>query len=203
MVEEETKMKPDETNPNLPSVDFTGKFNLVKLKEGREKDLWKIVCDLSAKNYNKKKPAGLLLVFGEFDKRDDGRVYGMLQVKSQNPVDTAIFVSDKKFTDRLYEMMQPPHDGAIIINHTGQMIGGDIMLSIEDYEVSVSDECGTRHVAAASFSKRKDVYATFTISEETYKARKFKDGNEDDIFDPVLLEEKKKEKEENGGDEDE
>jgi len=181
----------EENVDNLPSVDFANKLKMAS----REKECWEVVKKVAQNAFKAKEKIGLIVVLGYFD-RQGGCVKGMKQVKGTNPVDSLIWITGKAAPDMLTEWARPPHDGAIVVNHTGQIIGANIMLILESFDVESTDEYGMRHIAAASFSKREEVIATFTISEESGKARMFKDGREYSTEDPSVKKKKNEEDEE-------
>ena len=66
-----------------------------------------------------------------------------------------------------------------------QSFGSKIYLVVDDSSLEVPDGCGTRHISAASFSTRGDILAVFTLSEESFVVRTWKNGTFVEQFDPA------------------
>jgi hypothetical protein len=79
-------------------------------------------------------------------------------------------------------------EGAVIAEESGQILGGGIMLAIDNYKVAVPAGGFMRHVAAASTSLRTEVESVITLSEEANIARIFKNGKVAAEYDPAARE---------------
>lgn len=162
-----------------PHIDFSRQFNLgrenLAAELGIREVLLKISQDVLA---NKIDNVGAIIVLGSFE-RHGGKVYGMVQMSTKdNQVLPYINVENNQ--SEVYEYIvkfsSAPHDGAIIFEKTGQLLGVGVYLNIEHIGIDVPDGCGTRHRAAASVSTREDVISVFTLSEENNVFRIWKNG---------------------------
>ena len=96
-------------------------------------------------------------------------------------------VATMQRSDDVRALFEDGSDGAIVVNRNGQIIGGKIYLTVDSPSSEVPEGCGTRHISAASFSQREDVISVFTLSEETYVVRSWKDGEYVEQFSPEEL----------------
>ena len=80
-------------------------------------------------------------------------------------------------------------EGAVVADESGQILGGGIMLAIDNYGVEVPPGGFMRHTAAAATSLRKEVMAVITLSEENNIARVFQNGKVMSAYDPAAREE--------------
>ena len=128
---------------------------------------------------------GALIVIGDFS--SIGSVKGAIPPKV-NPFE-GLFLSagDKAFQKML---LQDPalEDGAVVVDTSGQVLGGRIYLLVDNPLVDVPEGCFARHRAAASASLRKDVEAVITLSEEQNVARVFRKGKVVEEYDPAVTE---------------
>jgi hypothetical protein len=128
---------------------------------------------------------GALIVIGDF--ASIGSVKGAIPPK-ENPFE-GLFLSagDKAFQKML---LQSPalEDGAVVVDKSGQVLGGRIYLLVDNPLVDVPEGCFARHRAAASASLRKDVEAVITLSEEKNVARVFRNGKVVEEYDPAVAE---------------
>jgi len=180
------------------SIDFSSKFALVKQKEKRSKRIYEVMCEIAteivAPSKKKKKDdaeltvapkQGLLIAYGKFD-RNNNVVDGMVQMKSvKSEQDVICWIQDEKIKEYLISKSENA-DGAIIVNHDGLVLASNIYLRVDYPTVELEEETATRHLTAMSFSKRDDVIATFTLSEETSKVRMYVDGKRQELFDPTI-----------------
>jgi DNA integrity scanning protein DisA with diadenylate cyclase activity len=164
-----------------PQVDYSYQFNLAR--ERAEKRIYSRLCALSAKLFKSKGKIGILVVLGKFDRYNDYQVPGMRQL-GNNGIQKYINVAFGQFEAEVDKIFESGDDGAIIINHNGQVLGTGIYLTVDDPSLEIPDGAGTRHISAASFSTREDVLATFTLSEETLTVRMWKDGSFTEQFRP-------------------
>jgi DNA integrity scanning protein DisA with diadenylate cyclase activity len=139
-----------------------------------EKKIFSLLRDIADESYKEGSRKGLLIVLGAFDAVPDAVVYGMRQI-GDSPIKKYLDVSGK-FTTDVDKLLKENHDGAIIVNKDGQILGAKIYLTVENPTLEVPDGTGTRHITAASFSLRDDVIAVFTLSEETGAARVWKNS---------------------------
>lgn len=164
------------TNRKAPHVDFSLQLGLVCDVETEQQiiDVLKSIVKPASSEIR----VGAIVVLGAFSK-NDGVVSGMVQMKPKtNPVENYLNINEHKeqAADFIITYSSPPHDGAIIVERSGQILGAGVYLDIEHPALELPDGCGTRHKAAASFSLRKDVHAVITLSEETGIVRVWKEG---------------------------
>jgi len=165
-----------------PTTDYSFQFNMAR--ERAEKKIYNILCTLTDKLYDKKqKEIGILVVLGTFDRYEDYKVPGMRQL-GKNTIQKYINVAFGQFEEDITKIFESGDDGAIIINHNGQILGTGIYLMVTNPLLDIPDGAGTRHISAASFSTRQDVIATFTLSEESLIVRIWKDGAFTDQYRP-------------------
>jgi len=166
-----------------PTVDFSIQFQLATNNETIERSVVAALRGFARDSESGKiEKTGSIVVIGDFLKHGP-EIGGLIQMKPrESPVESVIDVSTKEGTDFLLKYSKQPHDGAIIVDTTGQIIGAGIYLIIDDPTLDVPDDCGTRHKAAASFSNRDDVVSVITLSEETSAVRVWKDGRPSQVF---------------------
>jgi len=164
-------------NDGAPHVDFSMQFNFAKNSEKVEEKIFNILKNIVDQiAQSKLESLGALIVFGDFETHGPV-VQGMVQMKpKQNPIESLKMIDTSHGIDCLIEYSQAPYDGAVVVDRTGQIIGAGIYLVVDDPLLDTPEDCGTRHKAAASFSKRNDVISVLTLSEETNVARIWKDG---------------------------
>ena len=167
----------------MSSIDFSYQFNAARDYQKVEKVIFSILSDISKENYKKSKNIGLIIVLGTFDKSDDHHVSGMRQI-GVNPIQKYMNLCDDTFSKDIFSLFREGSDGAIIVNRNGQIIGSKVYLVVDDSSLDVPDGCGTRHISAASFSTREDIIAVFTLSEESFVVRTWKNGTFVEQFDP-------------------
>ena len=179
----ETDSQSKDTVRKISHIDFSYQFNAAKDYKKVEKKIFTLLCEISKETYKKQKNTGLIIVLGTFDKSDDHIVSGMRQI-GINPVQKYLNICEDAFTKDIFSMLREGSDGAIIVNRNGQIIGSKIYLVVDDSSLEVPDGCGTRHISAASFSTRDDILAVFTLSEESFVVRTWKNGTFVEQFDP-------------------
>ena len=172
-----------ENTRKISHIDFSYQFNAARDFQKVEKKIFALLCDISKETFKKQKNTGLIIVLGTFDKSDDHTVYGMRQI-GVNPIQKYIKICEESFERDVSSLMREGADGAIIVNRNGQIIGSKIYLVVDDSSLDVPDGCGTRHISAASFSTREDIIAVFTLSEESFVVRTWKNGTFVEQFDP-------------------
>lgn len=152
----------------LSSIDFSYQLDLANYIPDIEACIINILS--SFKNLG-----GSIVVIGDFGKNQP--VKGMLQMKPKtNPVSKFLDVQSDNGKLFIKKYSLPPYDGAIVVNSTGQILGAGVYLEVLNPTLDIPDSCGTRHKAAASFSKREDVHSVITLSEESGVIRVWKDG---------------------------
>jgi len=179
----------DKTAEFVPHVDFSFQFSAEREFNKVEKKIFTQMCKISQESFLKKNRLGLIIVLGCFDNNENHMVKGMRQI-GVNPIQKYLNISNANFDDDITNLFLQNHDGAYIVNRTGQLLGAKIYLTVEKH-LEVPDGCGTRHITAASFSTKKNVLAVFTLSEETCIVRTWKDGNFVDQFLPEETHDKK------------
>ncbi len=166
-----------------PHVDFTFQFTSAREYQKIEKKILHQLCAVAEESHKSSNKIGLLIVWGNFNYSTDNHVYGMRQI-SINPIQKYLNISSESSKEEISELLREGLDGAIIINNDGQVLGSKIYLIVENPILEIPEGTGTRHISAASFSKREDVMAVFTLSEETSVVRVWKDGVPEEKFNP-------------------
>lgn len=161
----------EKTKSYSPSVDFSYQFNIGREKV--EKKIFSYLCDISKKLYITGKKTGVLIVLGSFD--SDTHVIGMRQLGNKK-LEKYMNVAFGQFEAEVVKLFESGDDGAIVIYQSGQILGTEIYLMVDNPSLDIPEGAGTRHISAASFSTRDDVLSTFTLSEETLTVRMWKDG---------------------------
>lgn len=179
----EADLQNKDTVRKISHIDFSYQFNAARDYQKVEKKIFTLLCEISKETFKKQKNTGLIIVLGTFDKSDDHIVPGMRQI-GINPVQKYLNICEDAFTKDIFSMLREGSDGAIIVNRNGQIIGSKIYLVVDDSSLEVPDGCGTRHISAASFSTRDDILAVFTLSEESFVVRTWKNGTFVEQFDP-------------------
>jgi len=166
-----------------PCVDFSLQFGLAKTDARVEARLYDVLKNIAlAVAEGIKDNMGVLIVLGDFS-QNAGRLTGAVQMKpKQNPVEDLITAEDEDVEHLISKFSEPPYDGAIIIDKTGQIIGAGIYLIVDNPTLSTPEDCGTRHKAAASFSLRPDVISVLTLSEETNTIRIWRAGKPAEVY---------------------
>jgi len=172
------------------AIDYETQFKLsddlknvkIRLRETCEK--------ISDKRAEGNLEGGLLIALGDyFQGVPAARQLG------KNPLqDRLITVFQDDFQETLEDLMIPDstyHDGAILIDRTGQVLGASVYLQVEHPDIDIDEGCSTRHLAACSYSKRPETIRTYTVSEETGKVRIYINGERTEIYDPGVEKDKR------------
>lgn len=167
----------------VPATDFSVQFSLSKEFLKIESKIFDILKEISDKCYTDKKRLGTMIVYGSFDIDENHIVDGMRQIGS-NSIQRFISFSYSNFNEDITKLILENHDGAIIVDKNGQILGNKIYLTVNNPSLEVPDGCGTRHITAASFSERKDILSVITLSEENLAVRKWKSGSFSDQYFP-------------------
>jgi len=163
---------------------------LAKRNQILQKKMFDMLKEIADEQSGKKKLLGALVVLGVFAKTDY-KIVGMKQIQT-NPLEGRVArITEKDTKEALKELFS--YDGALIVDQSGQMLAARVYVSVDHADLTVDDECSTRHLTAASASTRDDIIATFTISEQTGKVRWYVKGKQHDIFDPSAIESDKEE----------
>lgn len=166
-----------------PCVDFSLQFGLAKNNEKIEKCIFESLQEIAhVVSEGKASKIGALIVIGDFEKFGP-QIKGMVQMKpKQNPVEKLMTLDEEHGASIIREFSGAGFDGAIVVDRTGQVVGAGIYLVIDDPMLDTPEDCGTRHKAAASFSKREDVICVLTLSEETNTVRVWQAGKIKEVF---------------------
>jgi len=186
-------MEEQSNGHQLPFVDFSLQFGLAKNSEKVEKcifeslkEIAKSIADGSASKL------GALIVVGDFEKHGPV-IQGMVQMKpKQNPVEKLMLFDGEQGAGFINELSGSGFDGAMVVDRTGQILGAGIYLVVDDPTLDTPEDCGTRHKAAASFSRRPDVISVLTLSEETNTVRVWQHGKVKEVFRVLGHEEEEK-----------
>jgi DNA integrity scanning protein DisA with diadenylate cyclase activity len=170
-------------NNTAPSVDFSLQFCLATDNEKVEEDILGILKNMVSEARH---DVGAIVVFGDFSKSRQC-VAGLIQMKPKtNPITSLIMIDSKEGAEIVKTFSMPPHDGAIVVDKTGQILGAGIYLMVNHPTLELPEGCGTRHKAAASFSLHNDVISVLTLSEETNIIRLWRDGKEEEVIEIEL-----------------
>ena len=181
---EETNNNASHTVPHAtPFVDFSMQFSLAKNNERVERCIFESLQELAREvALGKQKSLGSIVVLGDFEKFGP-RIDGMVQMKpKQNPVESLRIFDSTHGAAYIKEFSISPFDGAMVVDKTGQIIGAGVYLVVEDPTLDTPEDCGTRHKAAASFSRRDDVISVLTLSEETNTVRIWQHGKVKEVY---------------------
>lgn len=173
LAEEQEPIQKQPVTVDLSSMAKMGSKRLIS-------HIFTILTDISRQLQKDGKSQGVLIVLGSFAKHDY-QVPGIRQIRD-NPVTQLIFVTEEGGVEEIEKLFQ--YDGAIVIDRTGQILCARAYLVVEQADTPIDEECNTRHLAAASFSRRPDVVACFTLSEETGRVRVYIEGKQEEMFDP-------------------
>ena len=168
---------------NIPQADFSFQFSAQREYLKVEKKIFNTLVEISKKNFSEKKTCGALIVWGNFNLCENHIIEGMRQI-GINPIQKFLSFGYANFESEITKLIEENLDGAFVVNLNGQVLGARIYLSVEHPSLEVPEGCGTRHITAASFSKRKDIMGVFSLSEENLTVRKWKDGVFVDQFFP-------------------
>jgi len=127
---------------------------------------------------------GALIVIGTF--ASIGEVKGA-RTRPPNPFEGLYLSARDKAFQRM--LLQDPalEDGAVVVDTSGQVLGGRIYFFVENADnVEIPEGCFARHIAAAVTSLRDDVETVITLSEEQRIARVFRDGKVVEEYDPAV-----------------
>jgi len=169
--------------PNIPAADFSFQFSAQREYLKVEKKIFDTLTGISKKSFFEKKGLGCIIVLGNFYSNDNHVIKGMRQI-GVNPIQKFMSFGYSNFDDEVVKLLSQNYDGAFVVNINGQILGARIYLSVEHPSLEVPEGSGTRHITAASFSKTKDILCVFTLSEESFIVRKWKDGVFTDQFFP-------------------
>jgi DNA integrity scanning protein DisA with diadenylate cyclase activity len=185
----------EQINHQEPNVDYSLQFSLAKNNEKIERCIFESLQDIAKSVHeSKSQKTGSLIVLGDFEKFGP-KIKGMVQMKpKQNPVESLIMMERENGESIIRDFSGYGFDGAMIVDKTGQVIGAGVYLVIDQPMLDTPEDCGTRHKAAASFSKRSDVISVLTLSEETNTVRIWQDGKVKEVFRISEDEEEKKQK---------
>ena len=151
------------------------------------RDVAREVFDMISETANalrdKGRKRGALIVIGDF--ASIGSVKGAIPPK-ENPFEGLFLSAGDKVFQRMLLQNSALEDGAVVVDKSGQVLGGRIYLLVDNPLVDVPEGCFARHRAAASASLRKDVEAVITLSEEQNIARVFREGRVVEEYDPAV-----------------
>ena len=180
-----------------PSVDIAQQAALgaeVPPKRDLTREVFNMIVESATALHEKGLKRGALIVIGRF--ASIGQIRGARQLPlpggSPNPFEGQYLSAGDKVFQRMLLQDEILGDGAVVVDASGQVLGGRIYLLIDHPELEIPEGCATRHLAAASTSMRRDVEAVVTLSEETNVARIFVNGKVVKKFDPNVAEEKAK-----------
>ncbi len=165
------------------NVSYEDQFKLSNSIRDVRRRLTEICEAISDKKYEGELEGGLLIAFGDYFQG-----LPLARQMGTNPFkDIALYVHDEEFQKTLEDLMQPSspdHDGAVIVDRTGQVLGARIYLDVTYPDVLIDENCGTRHIAAASYSMEPATICTFTVSETNAKTRVYFDGQRKHLYNP-------------------
>jgi len=162
----------DDKTP-VSNINYVTQFNLAKSVEKNEKHILDILKIIMERKHKKSVEGGLLIIYGDFEPV----VHGVVQMLSNPFQGQLLYINDENFVENLVEYMENDNnDGAILVNSDGQVLGANVYLIVENPVSKVPEQTGTRHIAASSFSIRKDVYSSYVLSETRNSITMFKGG---------------------------
>jgi hypothetical protein len=145
-------------------------------------EAFKIVCQTAKALHDRGERRGALIVIGSY--ASAGEVESARGDLRPNPFKGQYVSVGDKFFQRMI-LQGAVGEGAVVADESGQILGGGIMLAVGNYSVEVPDGGFMRHLAAASYSIRKEVKAVITLSEESNLARVFQGGTVTATYDPA------------------
>lgn len=172
-----------DSEPNVPQVDFSFQFSAQREYLKVEKKIFNCLVEVAKKNFSEKKSCGALIVYGNFYLNENHIIEGMRQI-GINPIQKFMSFGYANLESEISKLIEENYDGAFVVNLNGQVLGARVYLSVDHPSLEVPEGCGTRHITAASFSKRKNILGVFSLSEETFTVRKWKEGVFVDQFYP-------------------
>lgn len=162
-------------------LDFTNQLSFNK-NENVEQKIFNMLLHFSEERhcgdwlYASPLSFGSIIVIGHWDSHNPAEC-AMAQLKpTTNPVETYIDIDSPEIGSIVQEYSKYPYDGAIIFSTEGQLLGAGVYLAVTALDIEIPEGCGTRHLAAASFSNSGYVKSVLTLSEETNIVRMWKDG---------------------------
>lgn len=158
-----------------PAADFSFQFSAQREYLKVEKKIFNILKVISKQSYKEKKSKGCLIVYGNFFLNENHIIDGMRQI-GLNPIQKFISFGYSNFESEVTKLLSENYDGAFVVNLNGQILGARVYLSVDHPSLEVPEGCGTRHITAASFSKKQNIISVFTLSEENFSVRKWQDG---------------------------
>lgn len=169
-----------------PSIDVTEQAALgaeVPPELDITREVFQRISEASTALFERGETRGALIVIGKF--ASIGEVRGANQ-RGTNPFEGMyLSAGDKAFQHKLLTD-EALEDGAVIVDTSGQVLGGRIYLLVTNWDVDIPENCFSRHIAAASWSMRRDIESVITLSEQNRVVRIFRDGQIADEFDPEL-----------------
>lgn len=187
---DEKKAKEKKRAPK-PSVDVKDQVALgaeVPPKRDITREVFRLISESADALHDKGLKRGALIVIGRFASM--GQVKGAVPPKTNPFEGRYISAGDKAFQHMLLHD-EALEDGAVVVDTSGQVLGGRIYLLVDHPEVKVPEGCFARHKAAASTSLRRDVESVITLSEEKNVARVFRDGRVTSTYDPAAAKQRR------------
>jgi DNA integrity scanning protein DisA with diadenylate cyclase activity len=194
-VAEKKKQKP-KAKAKKPSVDVKEQVALgaeVPPKPDITREVFRLISQSADALHEKGEKRGALIVIGRF--ASIGQVKGARQLPlpggTPNPFEGQYLSAGDKVFQRMLLQDEILGDGAVVVDASGQVLGGRLYLLIDHPELEIPEGCATRHLAAASTSLRRDVESVITLSEETNVARVFRNGRVTRTHDPAAAKQKR------------
>ncbi len=188
--------KPDEKKrKRKPSVDVSVQAALgaeVPPERDVTREVFNMLRESADALHARGEKRGALIVIGRF--ASIGEIKGARQLPlpggAANPFEGQYVSAGDKVFQRMLLQDVALGDGAVVVDASGQVLGGRLYLLIDHPELAIPEGCATRHLAAASTSLRRDVVAVVTLSEETNVARIFRNGKVASSYNPAAAAEK-------------
>lgn len=187
---DEKKAKERKRAPK-PSVDVKEQVALgaeVPPKPDITREVFRLISESADALHQKGLKRGALIVIGRFASM--GQVKGAMPPKTNPFEGLYVSASDKAFQHMLLHD-EALEDGAVVVDTSGQVLGGRIYLLVDHPEVKVPEGCFARYKAAASTSLRRDVESVITLSEGKNVARVFRDGKVVSTYDPAAAKQRR------------
>ncbi|MFH1455631.1 MAG: DNA integrity scanning protein DisA nucleotide-binding domain protein [archaeon] len=171
------------------TIEYETQFKLSDDLKNVKNRLREICCNISDRRVTGELEGGLLIALGDYFQG----VPAARQLGINSLQDRLLTVFQDDFQETLESLMRPDstyHDGAIIVDRTGQVLGASVYLEVEHPNREIDEGCSTRHLAANSYSMRPETIRTYTVSEETGKVRIYFSGERIELYDPVAEKDK-------------
>ena len=190
---EKKKPKPKAKKPSVDVKEQVALGAEVPPKPDITREVFRLISQSADALHEKGEKRGALILIGRF--ASIGEVKGARQLPlpggTPNPFEGQYLSASDKVFQRMLLQDEILGDGAVVVDASGQVLGGRLYLLIDHPELEIPEGCATRHLAAASTSLRRDVESVITLSEETNVAGVFRGGRATQTHDPAAAKQKR------------